>query len=71
MEKFLSTLETVLEKYNHDVTALDDYEVEIDFVESILKPHFDRERTKVLKIEDVHVFDGPHVSAISISLSIR
>ena len=27
MDKFFCDLETVLEKYNHDVTALDDYEV--------------------------------------------
>ena len=27
MEKFFCDLEDVLEKYNHDVTALDDYEV--------------------------------------------
>ena len=27
MDKFFCDLEEVLEKYNHDVTALDDYEV--------------------------------------------
>ena len=31
MEKFFSDLENVLEKYNNDVTALDDYEVSLSF----------------------------------------
>jgi len=71
MDKFFCDLEEVLEKYNTDVTALDDYEVEVDFVRSIICSHFNQLKTKVVSVNDIHVFDGPHVSAISSSLSIR
>ena len=141
MDKFFCDLEVVLEQYNHDVTALDDYEVasqfvhkqgsalslyilyfihfipvlrcfdpvcqkvEVDFIRSIISPHFEQQKTKVvtvidingtfilmiksilvillilvmmmalilkvISVNDIHVFDGPHASAISSSLSVR
>ena len=71
MDKFFRDLEAVLEKYNHDETALDDYEVDVDFIKEILKPQYEQQKTKIKLIENIHVFDGPHNSAISISLSVR
>ena len=71
MEKFFSDLKRVLEKYNKDVTVLDDYEIDSQFVEEIIKCHFETENTQVLEIKDITVFDGPNVGSISITLSIR
>ena len=71
MEKFLSDLKSVLVKYNDDITVLDEYEVDHDFIEHVIKPHFAKENTVVTSIDNIHVFDGPHVSAISTSLSVR
>ena len=71
MEKFFYDLRTVLEKYNEDVTVLDDYEIESQFVQEIVKNYFEKENTQVLEIRDITVFDGPNVGSISISLSIR
>lgn len=71
MEKFFTDLRQVLERYNEDVTVLDDYEIESQFVQEIIRNHFEKENTQVLEIRDITVFDGPNVSSISISLSIR
>ena len=71
MEKFLSDLKNVLEKYNDDITALDEYEVDKEFINHIIEPYFSKQKTKVTSIENIQVFDGPHVSTVSTSLSIR
>ena len=71
MDNFFRGLEEVLTKYALDVTALDDYEVETDFIKQIIAGQFAVEKTRVVAVDNVHVFDGPHVSAISASLSVR
>lgn len=71
MEKFLSDLKNVMEKYNADVTVLDEYEVDKDFITYVIEPYFAKDKTRVTSVDQVQVFDGPHVSTISTSLSIR
>ena len=71
MEKFLEDLEKILQKYNDDVTVLDDYEIEEAFIMEVMSSYYSKQKTKVLSIQNSHVFDGPNVSSISISLSIR
>ena len=71
MDKFLEDLEKILQKYNDDVTVLDDYEVEEAFILEVMVSYYSKQKTKVLSIQNIHVFDGPNVSSISISLSIR
>ena len=71
MEKFLEDLEKILQKYNDDVTVLDDYEIEEAFIMEVMSSYYSKQKTKVLSIRNSHVFDGPNVSSISISLSIR
>ena len=71
MEKFLEDLEKILQKYNDDVTVLDDYEIEEAFIMEVMSSFYSKQKTKVLSIQNSHVFDGPNVSSISISLSIR
>ena len=71
MDKFYADIEAVLEKYNDDVTALDDYEVDREFIEEVIKSHYEKQNAKVLSLENIQVFDGPNVSSISISLSVR
>ena len=71
MEKFFGDLEKILQEYNDDVTVLDDYEIEEDFIMEVMSSYYSKQRTKVLSIHNSHVFDGPNVSSISISLSIR
>ena len=71
MEKFLSDLRGLLEKYSEDITVFDDYEVDKEFIALVISEHFAKEKTKILAIEDIQVFDGPNISPISITLSIR
>ena len=71
MERFYQDLKKVLEDYNNDVAALDDYEVDQEFIRSIIENHFKKENTQILSINSVHVFDGPNLSSLSITLSIR
>ena len=37
----------------------------------VMSSYYSKQKTKVLSIQNSHVFDGPNVSSISISLSIR
>ena len=71
MDIFFSDLKTVMEKYSTDITVLDDYEVQKDFITEIIEPYFARDKTKVISVNDIQVFDGPTVSAISTYLSIK
>lgn len=71
MEKFFEDLEKILQKYNDDVTVLDDYEIDEAFIVEVMSSYYSKQKTKVLSIQNSHVFDGPNVSSISISLSIR
>ena len=71
MEKFFGDLEKILQKYNDDVTVLDDYEIDEAFIVEVMSSYYSKQKTKVLSIQNSNVFDGPNVSSISISLSIR
>ena len=68
MERFYQDLKKVLEDYNNDVAALDDYEVDQEFIRSIIENHFKKENTQILSINSVHVFDGPNLSCQNFSL---
>ena len=71
MDKFFEDLKNILEKYNNDVTVLDDYELDESFVAEVMSGYYEKHKSKILSIQNIHVFDGPNVGTLSISLSVR
>ena len=71
MDKFIRDLKETLEKSLTDITVLDEYEVEPEFLREIMVQHLKKEKSKVISLSDIQVFEGPNISPISITLSVR
>ena len=71
MDKFVRDLKDTLERSLTDITALDEYEVEPEFLREMMVQHLQKEKSKVLSLSEIQVFEGPNISSISITLSVR
>ena len=71
MDRFITNLKETLERSLTDITVLDEYEVEPEFLREIMVQHLQKEKSKVLSLSDIQVFEGPNISSISITLSVR
>ena len=71
MDKFITDLKETLERSLTDITVLDEYEVDPEFLREIMVQHLQKDKSKVLSLSDIQVFEGPNISSISVSLSVR
>ena len=71
MDKFVRDLKDTLERSLTDITALDEYEVEPEFLREMMVQHLQKEKSKVLSLSEIQVFEGPNISSISVTLSVR
>ena len=71
MDKFVRDLKDTLERSLTDITALDEYEVDPEFLREMMVQHLQKEKSKVLSLSEIQVFEGPNISSISITLSVR
>ena len=42
-----------------------------EFLHEIMDKHLEKEKSKIISLENIHVFEGPNISSISITLSVR
>ena len=71
MDKFIKDLKDTLERSLTDITVLDEYEVDPEFLREMMVHHLQKEKSQVLSLSDIQVFEGPNISSISITLSVR
>ena len=71
MDKFIKDLKDTLERSLTDITVLDEYEVDPEFLREMMVDHLQKEKSQVLSLSDIQVFEGPNISSISITLSVR
>ena len=43
----------------------------LDFLQEIMIHHLEKEKSKIVSLENIHVFEGPNISSISVTLSVR
>lgn len=71
LEKFFKNLKGVLIRSNNDITALDDYELDDEFIRFIISDYFKEKNIAIKTISNIQVYEGPQTSSISSNLSVR